>query len=175
MLGSKGTAQTFMVSIRAPDTMLTVNACVLRTLAPGVLLAPVRPILDAERENRRIGRQTVEETERSGVYDTVPVHRRHPRDRAGHHCSDQELVAVAPGQRCEVKLRSSGSWSRGSSMTDLIGGSDVAPEGGRRPEKVCQAEACNESLGLGLRGVQDRFLVHQRCPAVLEDDARRRR
>src|SRR3712207_7227593 len=55
----------------------------------------------------RVRANSVEETERSEVIDTIPAHRRNPRDRARHNTADQKLIGFLLVDRKSTRLNSS--------------------------------------------------------------------
>jgi hypothetical protein len=73
--------------------MLTVKS--QANIARGVLERHVGMILNPERQDRRIGRQAVEEAERGCVDASFGIDRRDQRDRPRHHGPDHQFVAVA--------------------------------------------------------------------------------
>ncbi len=64
-------------------------------VAGGVLERHVGMVLDPERQDRRIGRQAVEEAEGRRIDAPFRIDRRDQRDRPRHHGPDHQLVAVA--------------------------------------------------------------------------------
>ncbi len=60
-------------------------------------------IFDAQRDDRGIGRQAVEEAVGRGIGDAVLAERGHEGDRPRHHGADQQFVAFARRQLAEVK------------------------------------------------------------------------
>nr|WP_252979408.1 hypothetical protein [Mameliella alba] len=69
----------------------------------GVLETAVGFVLDAQRKDRRIGRQAVEEGIGRRIHHPIGGDCRHPGDGAWHDGPDHDLVGLARGELCKIQ------------------------------------------------------------------------